>query len=112
MSGLWDLTTITGDEFQERLNVSLLRTELTAIALDVKTKAAAQATLEASLGRPFTGNVATVGTELGDLTKLSDDFATGATQSRLVLAHKIEWALNAAELQLTDEATFRSVLGL
>jgi len=109
MAGLWDL--VVGIS-EERLNVSLLMTETMAIGLDIKTKQQAQATLEASLGRAFTGSVDTLGTELGDLDEIGDIFLQGAIQSKLVYAHKLEWAVNAAELNLTDEATFRTVLGI
>ncbi len=113
MAGLWDITWGDPDALdQERVNVSLVETELTGVALGVRTKAAALATIEASLGRSLTGTVGTLGTELGDLDQLADDFSQGATQSRLVLAHKSGFALNAAELNLIDEATFRSVLGI
>lgn len=109
MAGLWNLVVGTSEE---RINVSLLMTETMAIGLDIKTKQQAQATLEASLGRALTGSAGTLGTELGDLNKIADTFLAGAVQSKLVYAHKLEWAVNAAELNLTDEATFRSVLGI
>ena len=113
MAGIWELVaTIPPSENQHRINVSLLETELTGYALGVRTKPQALATLESSLGRAFTGNGATIGTELGDVNKMADDFASGNVQSKLVLAHKIKWALNAAELQLTDEAKFRNVMDI
>jgi len=107
MAGIWERVTVDPtDEAQLRLNVSLLETELTGVALGIRTRAAAKANLEAELGQALSGAEAT------DLAAIADEFDAGTTQQRLVYAHKIKFVLNAAELQLIDETEFRAVLGI
>ena len=105
MAGIWERV-VGGAEDAQRLNVSLLRTELTGVALGIRTLAEGKAALEAELG-------ATLNTaETTDLTAISGAIDAGTTQQRLVYAAKMEFALNAAELALIDETEFRSVLGI
>ena len=103
MAGIWERVRGNSDV---RLNVSLLETELTGVALGVRTRAEARTSLEAEMGQPL------VGDEITDLTALADQFEAGNIQAKLVYIHKVKFALNAAELELIDEATFRSVLAI
>ena len=113
MAGLWDIAVGSNDpDAPPRINVSLLTTELTGIALGHRTTAEARTSLETEFGRAFTGNAGTIGTELGDLNALAAEINQGAVQSKLVYAHSMQWALNAAELQLIDETTFRAALNI
>lgn len=107
MAGLWDIVwSDPNAEFQKRLNVSLLETELTGLALGVRTRAQALTNLSTNLGRTLTTS------ETNDLSNLADQFQAGSTQSKLVYFHKTQFALNAAELNLITEAEFRTVLGI
>lgn len=106
MSGIWDYVTVTGDETQRRVNVSLLRTALTGVALGLATREQAKASIEAKLGVTIAGAAAT------DLAALADLFETGTSAQRLVYAAKCECVLNAAELGLINETTFRTWLGI
>jgi len=106
MAGIWDRVTQSGSETQIRVNVSLLRTELAGLALGVVTRADARAHIEANMGDTFTA------AEVVDLNLIADAFETGSTQERLVYAHKVEFALNAGEVDVITEAVFRTVLGL
>lgn len=105
MAGLWDIVTVEpGNENQMRINITLLRTQLVGVAVGLFSTVDARNALEADLGRAFTP------AELTDLTALLNHFMTGTTTDRLVYSHKVETALIAAELQLTDEAAFRTLL--
>jgi len=106
MAGLWEIVRGDAGENVSRLNVSLIRTELTGLALGVTTRAIARDHLEAEIGRTLTSE------EMTDINALADEFETGTIQSKLVYAAKTEYALNAAELVLINETTFRSVLGI
>ena len=106
MAGIWERVHTQGGESQVRVNVSLLRTELMGLALGVRTRADARVNLEAEMGEVFTAP------ELVDLNLLADIFETGNVEAKLVYAHKVDFALNEGELNLIDEATFRSVLGI
>ena len=106
MAGIWEITKGDVGEGQPRLNVSLVRTELTGLALGVRTRAQAKLNLENELGRVLSAE------ETTDLDALADEFEAGTIQSKLVYSAKTEFALNAAELDLIDETEFRTVLGI
>ena len=105
MSGIWEIVK-RGGENNKRLNVSLVRTELTGVAMGLRTRAAAKANIEDRFGRELTTE------ETADLVAIADQFETGTVQDRIVYALKLEMTLNAAELGLVEEAGFRSVLGI
>lgn len=106
MSGLYELIRNDGSDVQERINVSAVRTELTAFAFGLRTGAEAKASLETLLGRVLDTAEAT------DLTNISTQFNTGTTEDKLTYAAKLEFVLNGSEINLVDETLFRSVLGI
>lgn len=107
MAGLWDIVTVTGDENQQRVNISLLRDMLTGLQFGVYTGSEARATLETSLGRSFSTD------EWNDLLAINTQLGGQADKTdKLVYLHKLTLMLNSAELTLVDEAEFRSVLGI
>jgi phage-related protein len=106
MAGIWEIVQGDTGEGAPRLNVSLVRTELTGLALGVRTRPQAKLNLEAKLGRVLDA------AETTDLNALADEFETGNIQAKLVYSAKTEFALNAAELNLIDETEFRTVLGI
>lgn len=111
MAGIWDIVeNPTGET--ERINVSAVHTEILAVGLTVHDKATALSKLESVLGRDLTGDAGTVGTEKGDLNAIADAISSGTVEDRLVYAAKLHSMLNAAELSLTDEAEFRTTLGI
>lgn len=105
MAGLWNLV---GDrtEMAEHVNITLLRVELTGVALTVRTRAEAKANIENRLGRALSVD------ETTDLTAIADNLEIGTTTDRLVYAAKLEMILNAGELGLSNETEFRSILGI
>jgi hypothetical protein len=103
MAGIWEIVRGNTDV---RLNVSLLQTELMGVALGVRTRAQAQANLETELERTLDQ------AESDDLTLMANEYEAGNVQSKLVYNEKAKFALNAAELELIDETSFRSVLGI
>ena len=105
MSGLWDITGIR-EENAEHMNITLLRCELTGVAMGVRTRADAKANIESWLGRVLSSG------ETVDLNAIADNFETGTVQDRLVYAAKAEMALNAAELVLINETQFRTLLDI
>lgn len=106
MSGLFELVRNDGDDMQERINVSAIRTELTGVAFSLRTGAEAKTNLETVLGREFDA------AETTDLSAISTQFNTGTTEDKLTYAAKLEYVLNGAEINLVDETEFRSVLGI
>ena len=106
MSGIWERVAPNGDENQIRVNVSLLETELTGVSLGVRARADAKNAIESNMEDTLTA------AELVDLNAMADIFETGSTLDRLVYAHKVKYALNSAEVNQIDEATFRTVLGI
>lgn len=106
MAGIWDR--VVGSDSPDgpaRLNVSLLETEITGVILGVRTRVDAKANLETELGETLST------AEAADLIAIVDALEIGSVQAKLVEIHKLHFALNAAELQLIDETTFRSVVG-
>ena len=104
MAGLW--TVLAPNDEGEHMNITLLRCELTGVALGVRTRADAKANIESRLGRELTTE------ETTDLTALADNFETGTVEDRLVYNSKVEMALNAAELGLITESQFRTLVGI
>ena len=105
MSGLWDIVGVM-NELSEHVNITLLRCELTGVAMGVRTRADAKTNIETKLGRELDTN------ETTDLNAVADLFETGTVQDRLVYAAKVEMTLNAAEIGLLNETQFRSLLGI
>jgi hypothetical protein len=106
MAGLWDITKGDAGELVRRVNVTLLRTELTGVALSVRTRADAKTNIEGQLGRELDT------AETTDLNAIADIFETGTAEDRLVYAAKVEMTLNAAELNIINETEFRTLLGI
>ena len=106
MAGIWEYIHTAGDESQTRINVSLFRTALTSVALGLATRAQALAAIESALGEEIVGDALT------DLNAIADLFETGTSTARLVYAATVEAALNAGELNLINEATFRTWVGI
>lgn len=106
MAGLWDYVTTSGGEMQKRVNVSLVYTELSLVAHGVHTAAEALAFVEAELGEALPQAAR------NDLSALVAAISAGAVQSRLVYGTKLQAMLNAGELGLVDETTWRTVLGI
>ena len=105
MSGIWELVKAP-DETGAHMNITLLRCELTGVALGVRTRANAKTSIEAKLGRELDT------AETTDLTALADNFETGTVEDRLVYNSKVEMALNASELGLINETQFRTLVGI
>ena len=106
MAGLWEIVKGDAGENVNRLNVSLLQTELMGIALGLRTRSEAKANLEIGLERVLSAEEAT------DLTAMADVYDSGNVQAKLVYNEKTKFCLNAAELVLIDETTFRTTLGI
>ena len=106
MAGLWNIVVGSAGENIRRLNVLLLRTELTGVAMGIRLRAAAKQNLETELGRVLTTD------EANDLISIANIFDAGTIQDKLVYAAKMEFAFNAAELNLIEETEFRTVLGI
>ena len=106
MAGIWEI--VKGDVGEEgvRLNVSLLQTELMGVTLGLRTRAEAKANLEVGLQRVLSTAEAT------DLVAMADEYETGTIQDKLVYNEKAKFALNAAELVLINETSFRTALGI
>ena len=105
MAGIWDRVVGSNDpDGPRRLNVSLLETEITGVILGARSQADAKANLEAQLGESLSVD------ETADLVAIVAALDSGSVQSKLVDVHKLKFALNAAELQLIDEGSFRSVV--
>jgi hypothetical protein len=105
MAGIWELVEAPG-ELTLHINITLLRTELTGVALGVRTRADAKANLEGQLGRSLDT------AETTDLNAIADNFETGTTTDRLVYAAKVEMALNASELGIVNETQWRTLVGI
>lgn len=106
MAGIWERVRKAQSETDRRINVSLLETELTGVALGVRTRAEAKANIETELGLSLSA------AENTDLQNMADNFETGTVQDRLVYAHKVKFCLNGAELGLIDETEFRTTLSI
>jgi len=106
MAGIWEITKGDVPEGAARLNVSLLQTELMGVALGLRTRADAKANLEVGLERVLDA------AEAADLTAMADEYDLGSPQVKLVYNEKTKFCLNAAELNLIDEADFRTALGI
>ena len=106
MAGIWNIVASIDPEQQERIDVQLLRTTLTAVGLNVIEYAAGRGYLETSLGRPLTTE------ETDDLINLLTNQFTGTPDAVLTAAGKAEFVFKLAELGMTDEATFRLMLGM
>lgn len=104
MAGIWPILAPAGEG--EHLNITLLRCELTGVALGVRTRADAKANIESWLGRSLTTE------EITDLNAMADNFETGTVENRLVYNSKVEMALNASELGLITESQFRTLVGI
>jgi len=106
MAGIWEIVKGDVGETDRRLNVSLVQTELMGVALGLRTRAEAKANLEVGLERVLDA------AEAADLSAIADEYEAGNIQSKLVYNEKAKFCLNAAELDLIDEATFRTALGI
>ena len=115
MAGIWELIKTTNDPDQERVNVSLFKDLVSAVALDFpgfNPSSLALAKLEDDFGRALTGAAQTIGTELGDWTEIINQASQGGGQQRLEYIHKVTAMSNLGEVGQTDETGFRSVLGI
>jgi len=106
MAGIWNIVASLDPEQQERIDVQLLRTTLTAVGLNVIEYQAGRWYLEASLGRDLTTD------ELDDLINLLTNQFTGTPEAVVAAAAKAEFVFKLAELGMTDEPEFRFMLGL
>ena len=104
--GIWNRVKPDGSEDQVLLNIVLLRTELTGVALNMRTKAEVKANLESVMGEALLED------EAADLLAMATHLSTGTTEDRLVYAAKLEFALIAAASGLINETKFRTVLGI
>lgn len=107
MAGMWEKVAEDLTATIDRVNVSLLRTELTGVSLNIRTRAEAKAAIETSIGA---GDL--TADQLTDLNEMAANFETGTTQDRLVYAAKFEYANNAAELGLINETEWRTVINI
>ena len=105
MSGIWELVKAPS-ELTQHINITLLRCELTGVALGVRTRADAKANIEARLGRTLDT------AETNDLVAIADNFETGTVEDRLVYNSKVEMTLNASELGLINETQFRTLMDI
>lgn len=103
--GIWELVRAPG-ETDTHLNITLLRCELTGVALGVRTRADAKTNIESAIGRVLDTN------ETTDLNAIADNFETGTTEDRLVYQAKVELALNSAELGIINETQFRTLVSI
>jgi len=106
MAGIWERVRPTG-AFEHRLPILPFKTELTGLALGLRTLADLKTTLQSI----YEGNIFSR-EEVDDIEALAVNIAEGTTAQRLIYSARLEWALMAAEFGQITEVEFRTALGI
>ena len=105
MAGIWDIVASLPVEGQQRIDIGLLRMNLTAVGLNTIEYPQGREYLEQSFGRPF--NEAELDDLISLLTNLFNDPLTAVESGAIC-----EFVFKLAELRMIDEPTFRTLLGI